>query len=144
MWIGIGLVVFYGYSRKRDRAYAQLVAVREAAERREYRILACVGSLSRAEIILQAAAAVARHYDGEMIVLSVVEVPDRDLLAQGMERGAESRASARSPRARPAIRRHPRQSRRQDFPPHFLRRHGNGAGGTMQPDRDGPRAARRA
>ena len=85
VWIGIGLVVFYGYSRKRDHAYSQLVAVRAAAERRDYRILACVGSMHRAEIILKAAAAVARHYNGEMIVLSVVEVPDGDLLAQGME-----------------------------------------------------------
>jgi nucleotide-binding universal stress UspA family protein len=85
IWIGIGLVVFYGYSRKRDHAYTQLVAGKEAAARREYRILACVGSLSRAGIILNAAAAVARHYNGEMIVLSVLEVPDGDLLAKGME-----------------------------------------------------------
>ena len=93
IWIAIGLVVFYGYARKRDRAYTQLVAVQEAAERREYRILACVGNLSRAKIILNAAAAVARHYNGEMIVLSVLEVPDRDLLARGME---EARASERA------------------------------------------------
>ena len=86
VWICLGLVVFYGYSRKRDRAYAQLVAVREAAERRDYRILACVGSLPRAEILLKAAGAVARHYNGELIVLSVVEVPDRDLLAKGLGR----------------------------------------------------------
>jgi nucleotide-binding universal stress UspA family protein len=85
IWITIGLVVFYGYARKRDRAYTQLVAVQAAAQRREYRILACVGSLARAEIILNAAAAVARHYEGELIVLNVVEISDRDLLAQGME-----------------------------------------------------------
>jgi len=92
VWIGLGLLVFYGYSRKRDRAYAQLVAVREAAERRDYRILACVGSLQRAEILLRAAAAVARHYNGEMIVVSVVEVPDRDLLAQGLEEARKAEA----------------------------------------------------
>jgi amino acid transporter/nucleotide-binding universal stress UspA family protein len=90
VWIAMGLAVFYTYSRKRDRAYAQLVAVKAAAERREYRILACVGSLGRAEIIINAAAAVARHYDGEMIVLSVLEVPDRDLLAKGMEQARKS------------------------------------------------------
>jgi len=90
VWIALGLVVFYGYSRKRDRAYTQLVAVRQAAERRDYRILACVGSPHRAAIVIKAAAAVARHYDGEMIVLSVVEVPDRDLLAQGMEEARQS------------------------------------------------------
>ena len=49
IWIGIGHVVFYGYSRKRDRAYAQLVAVQEAAVRKEYRILACVGHLQPRE-----------------------------------------------------------------------------------------------
>jgi amino acid transporter/nucleotide-binding universal stress UspA family protein len=91
VWIAIGLLVFYGYARKRDRAYTQLVAVQEAAERREYRILACVGHLGRAEIILSAAASVARHYNGEMIVLSVLEVPDRDLLAQGIEQARKTR-----------------------------------------------------
>jgi len=90
VWIVFGLVVFYGYSRRRDRAYTQLVAVREAAGRRDYRILACVGSLYRAEIVIKTAAAVARHYDGEMIVLSVVEVADRDLLAQGLEEARQS------------------------------------------------------
>jgi nucleotide-binding universal stress UspA family protein len=85
VWIALGLAVFYTYSRKRDRAYTQLVAVKEAAARKDYQILACVGNPLRAEIILQAATAVARHYDAELIVLSVVEVPDRDLLAQGLE-----------------------------------------------------------
>ena len=85
VWIGVGLLVFYGYARKRDRAYAQLVAVKAAAARKDYQILACVGNPHRAETILQAAVAVARHYDGELIVLSVVEVADRDLLAQGLE-----------------------------------------------------------
>ncbi len=85
VWIGIGLVVFYGYSRKRDRAYEQLVAVREAADRRKYRILACVGNPQRAGIVLDAAVAVAQRYEGELIALSVVEVPDRQLLQQGVE-----------------------------------------------------------
>lgn len=90
IWIAIGLLVFYGYSRKRDRAYTQLVAVQAAAERRDYRILACVGSLPRAEIILNAAAAVARHYDGEIVLLSVLEVPDREMLAKGIEQARVS------------------------------------------------------
>lgn len=89
VWIGLGLVVFYTYSRKRDRAFAQLVARREAAERREYRILTCIGHANHAATTLQAAANVARHYDGELIILSVVEVPDRDLLAQGVGRARE-------------------------------------------------------
>ncbi|HVU23374.1 MAG TPA: amino acid permease [Opitutus sp.] len=85
VWIGLGLGVFYTYSRRRDRAYTQLLAVREAAGRHEYRILACLGNPRRADILLRAAATVARHYRGEIIALSVVEVPDRELLAQGVE-----------------------------------------------------------
>jgi len=89
VWIAIGLGVFYTYSRRRDHAYAQVVAGREAAERREYRILACVGSPHRAGVVLQAAATIARRYDGELVVVSVVEVPDRDMLAQGLDKARE-------------------------------------------------------
>lgn len=85
VWMCVGLLVFYGYARKRDQAYTQLVAIRAAAERREYRILACVGNLHGGEVVLKAAAAVASHYRGEIIVLSVVEVGGRDLLTQGIE-----------------------------------------------------------
>ncbi len=91
IWIGLGLVVFFSYSRLRDRSYEQLVAVREAAERKEYRILTCIGDPRRANIILEAAKAVARRYDAELIVLSIVEVPDRELLAQGFERAFSAR-----------------------------------------------------
>ena len=85
LWIGLGLATFYGYARKRDRAFVQLGAVRKAADARKYRILACIGNPHRAKIVLQAAAAVAGHYQGELVALSVVEVPDRDLLAKGIE-----------------------------------------------------------
>ncbi len=91
VWIGLGLAVFYGYARRRDRSYEQLVAVREAAQRKEYRILACIGDPRRAGIILDAAVAVARQYDAELIALSVVEVPERELLAQGFERAQTAR-----------------------------------------------------
>lgn len=91
IWIALGLVVFYGYARRRDRSYGQMLAVREAAQHREYRILACIGDARRAGIILNAAMAVARRYDAELIVLSVVEVADRELLAQGFERASTVR-----------------------------------------------------
>lgn len=96
LWIAVGLGVFYGYSRKRDRAYTQLVAVREAAERRDYRILACIGNPDRAETILNAAASVARHFDGELIALSVVEVDEREILARGLDQADAAREKLQS------------------------------------------------
>ncbi len=92
VWIALGLGVFYAYSRKRDRAYTQLVAVREAAERRDYRILACIGNPDRAATILNAAANVARHFEGELIALSVVEVDEREILARGLDHAEAARA----------------------------------------------------
>jgi amino acid transporter/nucleotide-binding universal stress UspA family protein len=85
-WIGGGLAVFYGYSRRRDRAYAKVVAGREAAARHKYRILACVGDPERANAILGAAGAVARHFHGEVVALSVLEVPEGEILAVGLDR----------------------------------------------------------
>jgi len=90
-WICLGLVVFYAYSHRRDRSYEQLLAVREAADHREYRILACIGDPRRAAIILSAAAAVARRYEAELIALSVVEVPEHELLAHGFEHAFNTR-----------------------------------------------------
>jgi amino acid transporter/nucleotide-binding universal stress UspA family protein len=86
VWIGLGLAVFYAYSRRRDRSYEQLLAVREAAQRKDYRILACVGDPQHGEVILNVAGMVARAHDGELVALSVIEVPDRQLLARGMDR----------------------------------------------------------
>jgi nucleotide-binding universal stress UspA family protein len=92
-WIVIGLVVYYTYARRRDRAHEQLVAVREAADLRKYRILACIGNLQSAETVLDAAVALAKQYEGELIALSVVEVPDRQLLRQGVESARKTRHS---------------------------------------------------
>jgi amino acid transporter/nucleotide-binding universal stress UspA family protein len=90
-WIVLGLAVFYSYARKRDRAYARVVAGREAAARREYRILACVANPVRADVILGAAASIARPLKGEVVALSVVEVPEGEMLAHGVDRSGEAR-----------------------------------------------------
>ncbi len=89
-WIAIGLGVFYGYSRKRDRAYARVVAVQEAAAQRRYRILACVANPHRAKAILATAGTIARYFSGEVVALSVVEMPDGEMLARGVDRVGET------------------------------------------------------
>jgi amino acid transporter/nucleotide-binding universal stress UspA family protein len=85
VWIALGLATYYLYARKREAAHEQVVEMREAAERKEYRILACVGRPHHAAPILNAAGLLAREHDGELIALSVIEVPDRELLAQGWD-----------------------------------------------------------
>ncbi len=85
VWITAGVVVFYVYAQKRDKAYARVVAVREAAERREYRILACIADPRGAPAILGSADALARRFNGEVVGLSVVEVPDGEALPLGLD-----------------------------------------------------------
>jgi APA family basic amino acid/polyamine antiporter len=85
-WIALGLVVYYSYARRRDRAYGHVVEMREAAERKEYRILACLGEQSRNAPVLEVAGLLARAHDGELIALTVIEVPDGEILARGMDR----------------------------------------------------------
>ncbi len=75
-WILVGVGIFCVYSRKRDRAYGNLVAVREATRQREYRILACLAHPDHAGPILAVAGDMAGHYSGEVVALNVVEVPD--------------------------------------------------------------------
>jgi amino acid transporter/nucleotide-binding universal stress UspA family protein len=90
-WIVAGACLFYTYSRKRDRAYTRLVAGQQAAAERRYRILACIANPSSASVVLGAAVAIARHFDGEIVALSVVEVPDHQILATGLDRTDEAR-----------------------------------------------------
>ncbi|MGE5236738.1 MAG: amino acid permease [Acidobacteriota bacterium] len=91
MWILVGLGVFYAYARKRDRAYAKVVAGREAAARREYRVLACVANPAHANVIVDAAGAIGRYFNGEVVVMSVIEVPEGEMLAHGLDRSGEAR-----------------------------------------------------
>ena len=91
-------------------------------------------------IILDAAVAVARQYDAELIVLSVVEVHDRELLAQGFDHAQQVKevlAQAVADLRNDGI---PVRAVVENFASDFLRHHGDGSGGAMQPDCHGPRA----
>ncbi len=104
VWIVIGLVVYYTYAHKRDQAYENVLEMREAAERKDYRIIAFLDKPKRAGPILNAAGLLAQCYDGELIPLMVIEVPDREMLAQGWDRADQARmeleTAMRSQRAR--------------------------------------------
>jgi amino acid transporter len=95
-WIAVGAGVFYSYSRKRDHAYSRMVAGREAATRRQYRILACFANPAGATAIQKAAEGIALHFNGEVVALSVAEVAEGRRLAQGLDGVAEAEALVRT------------------------------------------------
>jgi amino acid transporter/nucleotide-binding universal stress UspA family protein len=74
-WIGIGALVHYTYASKRE---ARVEETREALgrlERKEYRILVAVADQESVAPLIDVAIAIARQYDGEIVALTVLEVP---------------------------------------------------------------------
>jgi nucleotide-binding universal stress UspA family protein len=83
VWIGAGLAVYYGYSRKREAAFVERERWMERIERKEYRVLAAISSDRTWRSLMEAATAIARRHDGEVVALTVAEVPDGQSLMSG-------------------------------------------------------------
>jgi amino acid transporter len=82
-WIGVGLVVYYGYSRKREAAFVERERWMERIERKEYRVLVAVSSPRTWPSLMEAAVAIARQHDGEIVAVTVAEVPEGQTLMSG-------------------------------------------------------------
>jgi len=82
-WIGAGLLVYYGYSRKREAAFVERERWMERIERKEYRVLVAVSSEHTWRSLMEAAIAIARQHDGEVVAVTVAEVPEGQALLSG-------------------------------------------------------------
>lgn len=82
-WIGAGLLVYYGYSRKREAAFVERERWMERIERKEYRVLVAVSSERTWRSLMEAGIAIARQHDGEVVALTVAEVPEGQALLTG-------------------------------------------------------------
>jgi amino acid transporter/nucleotide-binding universal stress UspA family protein len=91
-WIGAGLLVYYGYSRKREAAFVERERWMEKIERKEYRILVAVSSEHTWRSLMEAAIAIARQHDGEVVAVMVAEVPEGQPLftGRGLARSLEA------------------------------------------------------
>ena len=80
-WIVVGWMFYAGYSRKRETAFAARQEWMERIERREYRVLVALSSPRTVESLMEAALAVARAHDGDVVAVTVVEVPEGEPLS---------------------------------------------------------------
>jgi amino acid transporter/nucleotide-binding universal stress UspA family protein len=111
-WVAVGAVVYYGYSRKREAAFQERVEWMEKIERKEYRVLVAISSPRTMKSLLEVAVAIAQKHGGELILLSVAEVPEGETLMAGrkqvrlleplLEEGAVSAAERGIP-AKPVV-----------------------------------------
>ncbi|MCP4229097.1 MAG: amino acid permease [bacterium] len=84
----VGAIVYFVYSKGAKRSLDRdkiISTLMEKQARKEYKILVPVSNPSHVKPLLITAAAIAKKYDGEILTLSVIEVPDYDDLETGYE-----------------------------------------------------------
>lgn len=93
-FLGVGALVYFAYSKgakrtlERERVVRRLMAEQS---RKEYRILVCLANLEHVKALMAVATAIARKFDGDIIVLSVIEVPHHIDLSKGKTLASERR-----------------------------------------------------
>jgi amino acid transporter/nucleotide-binding universal stress UspA family protein len=112
VWIAGGAGVYYGYARTREAVHLKRAEWMERIERKQYRVLVAVSSPRTVESLMEVAVAIARPHNGEVVAVSVAEVPEGAALATGEQlvdrldpvlRQAVSYAEQRGIRAWPIV-----------------------------------------
>ncbi len=82
-WIAAGTGFYYVYSRKREKAFTERAEWMERIERREYRVLVAVSSPRTMQSLMEAALAIAKQHQGDIVAVTVGEVPEGETLLAG-------------------------------------------------------------
>jgi amino acid transporter/nucleotide-binding universal stress UspA family protein len=87
-WIAAGAGVYYGYARTREAVHLKRAEWMERIERKQYRVLVAVSSPRTVESLMEVAVAIAKPHQGEVVAVSVAEVPEGAALATGAQLAA--------------------------------------------------------
>jgi amino acid transporter len=82
-WIVAGVGFYYGYSRTREKAFAERVQWLERIERKDYNVLVAISNPKTMPSLMEAAIVIARQHAGDIVVVAVVEVPEGQSLMAG-------------------------------------------------------------
>ncbi len=82
-WIAVGAVLYYGYARDREAAFVERAAWMERIERKEYRVLVALAAERHMPSLMEVGLAIASQHAGELVALTVVEVPEGESLMSG-------------------------------------------------------------
>ena len=92
LWIAAGFILYFAYSKSRIKEEEPMPIFKERrAVSDKFQIMVPVGNPQNAEIIGNYAARISKARDGEIVFMSVVEVPDQIQLSDGRKFGAENR-----------------------------------------------------
>ncbi|MFW6002972.1 MAG: amino acid permease [Halanaeroarchaeum sp.] len=96
IWMGLGLILYFGYSRRKEEEKlereAPSVVTEEAESDRDYQILVPVANPETVDQLMRTAIDIARENDGEIAVMTVVTVPQQTPLSEGEQFIDEERA----------------------------------------------------
>ncbi len=111
-WMVAGWLFYIAYSRKRETAFQARTSWMERIERDEYRVLVALSDVRHMPSLMETALAIARTHKGEVVVVTVVEVPDGEPISaelplprevvQGLEHAVRY-AKERGVDARPVV-----------------------------------------
>lgn len=96
LWIVAGWAFYMMYSRKRETVFQARTSWMERIERDEYRVLVALADMDSLPSLMETALAIAKPNNGEVVAVTVVEVPDGEPIMAGMAlpRGVEARLDA--------------------------------------------------
>jgi amino acid transporter/nucleotide-binding universal stress UspA family protein len=85
IWLFFGVVIYFSYSRgrERERAEAQIVFEEKFPAKFGYRILVPLAHPDHVKDLIRMASTLARHKKGEILALGIVKVPDQLPVAEG-------------------------------------------------------------
>ena len=86
-WLGLGSLVYLVYSKEQKETvekHRRLKEILQRQERKEYKILVPVANPNTLGMLMMTACAIAKKFDGEVIALNVVEIPQGTPLRKGL------------------------------------------------------------
>ncbi len=88
-WFAIGIAVYYGYSQKgeleRMEEQAPTIISEEAAANRDYQVVVPIANPAHAKQLVRSASDLALDNDGELLLVSVITVPQQTPLSEGRD-----------------------------------------------------------
>jgi amino acid transporter/nucleotide-binding universal stress UspA family protein len=92
-WIVAGWVFYMMYSRKRETVFKARTTWMERLERDDYRVLVAISETCDLPSLMETALAIARRRQGEVVVVTVLEVPEGEPIVAGQQvpRAVEAR-----------------------------------------------------
>jgi len=82
-WLAVGVVVYYRYSRTHETAHEARERWMERLERKEYQVLVAISSARTMPSLMEVAIALAQRHGGDIVAVTVAEVPEGESLLAG-------------------------------------------------------------